>query len=298
MFMNRRLFVTAAAALPLAGGRAAADRSPAGFRIGAITDTHVADEADAPPLLYRRSPGKIAAAVAEFNKQDLAFAVHLGDVVDKDLASFETALAPMRQSRHPWRFVLGNHDFNVADDRKAALPSVLGMPGRYYDFVYGGWRFVVLDGGDLSLFGWPSGSPEQARSRAAQAGYPNAKPWNGAIGPRQLAWLDGILREADRTGTPVALLCHFPICSQTDEFILLWNAAEVVAAIEPHPSVKLWLDGHRHAGGYVAKSGIHCLNLKAAVETEDNAFATIDFLSDRLVVHGYGREVDRTLILR
>jgi len=37
-------------------------------------------------------------------------------------------------SKHPWRFVLGNHDFNVAEDRKHSVPVNLRMPTRYYGF--------------------------------------------------------------------------------------------------------------------------------------------------------------------
>jgi len=71
----------------------------------------------------------------------------------------------------------------------------------------------------------------------------------------------------------------------------------VCARIEKHPSVKIWLNGHEHKGGYGEKSGIHYLNLKAMLDTEQTAYAVIDFYRDRLEVWGFGREQNRTLKL-
>jgi manganese-dependent ADP-ribose/CDP-alcohol diphosphatase len=134
------------------------------FSIGAIADCQFADEPDAPPRLYHTAPGKLRDAVADFNRHDLAFAVHLGDFIDKDMASFDTLLPITAASRAPFRFVLGNHDFAVDDAAKTRVPARLGMPARYYSFVEHGWMFIVTDGNGLSSYGWPAGSPELAHS--------------------------------------------------------------------------------------------------------------------------------------
>ncbi len=269
------------------------------FRIGAIADAQYADADDAPPRLFRWSLTKFAAAVADFNARDLSFVVHLGDFIDRDWRNYDAMLAAAKASKHLWRFVLGNHDFNVADDMKLAVPARLGLAARYYAFAQNGWRFIVLDGNDLSTYAWPKGSERDVLSRKIRdEKYPAAKPWNGGIGEDQQRWLDGQLSAADTDGAPVMLMCHFPIWPETDETILLWNARDMVALIEQHPSVKIWLDGHEHKGGYGEKAGIHYLNLKGMLDTEETAYAVIAFYAGRLEVCGIGREPSRTLHLR
>ncbi len=122
------------------------------FRIGAIADCQYADEPDNGARLYRLSPGKLREAVAAFDRLDLAFAVHLGDFIDGDWKSFDTVLPIARTLRHPWHFVLGNHDFAVADDKKALVAARLGMPARYSQFANKDWVFVVLDSTELSRY--------------------------------------------------------------------------------------------------------------------------------------------------
>lgn len=308
MITNRRTVLAALAAFTGIGPAIAAGKphkkNKAMFSAGFISDVQYENRDDdirdaEHAHYYRRAPEKFRAALAEMNRHDLGFVVHLGDLINGGWDSLAVEMAAAATSRHPMHYVLGNHDFTIPEDKKRQLPATLGMPARYYDFSYGGWRFVVLDGTDQSVFGWPAGSPEDLAARAVQKDrYPDGKPWNGAIGPEQMQWLKAILTQADTAGTPVALLCHFPVWPQTDANILLWNAAEVVAAIEPHPCVKLWLNGHEHKGGYGEKAGIHYVNFKGVLDTEENAFTLADFYPGRVELHGFGRETSRSLILR
>lgn len=303
MITDRRSVLAAMAAFSCMGTAMAAGKkhkkNTVMFRAGLISDVQYEDRADAPPHYYRRSPDKFRAALEEFNRHNLGFVAHLGDFINGGWDSLATVKKVAAVSHHPLYYVLGNHDFSVPEDKKLLLANAMGMPARYYTFAYGGWQFVVLDGNDQSSYAWPAGSAEDLAARAVQkARYPDGKPWNGAIGPAQLAWLDGILTAADKAGTPVALLCHFPVWPQTDNIVLLWNAAEVVAAIEAHPCVKVWFNGHEHKGGYGEKAGIHYVNLKGVLDTEENAFTIADFYAGRIELHGYGREDSRTLTLR
>jgi manganese-dependent ADP-ribose/CDP-alcohol diphosphatase len=75
-----------AMALLFGFGEAKAAERPL-FSIGAIADAQYAAEPDAPPRLYHTAPGKLRAAVADFDRQKLAFVVHLGDFIDKDWAT-------------------------------------------------------------------------------------------------------------------------------------------------------------------------------------------------------------------
>lgn len=279
-----------------AGAHAPTPQRPQ-FSIGAIADAQFAQEPDNGPRLYRTAPAKLAAAITDFNRQKLDFVVHLGDFIDKDWASFDTMLPIVKRSRHPWHFALGNHEFAIPDDRKPELPAKLGMPARYYSFQRHGWLFVVTDGNDLSSYGWPAGSPQHKASMALHDSLYADKPlWDGGIGDTQLAWIDAQLAAADSKGLKVALFSHFPVYPENPHN--LWNAPAVMARIERHPSVKLWLDGHNHDGNYGVHAGVHYLNLKAMLDTEATSYARLDFFADRIEVRGTGRQQDMVLKLR
>ncbi|MET0438942.1 MAG: metallophosphoesterase [Devosia sp.] len=267
------------------------------FSIGTVADCQFADEPDAPPRLYHTAPGKLREAVADFNRRKLAFAVHLGDFIDKDMASFDRVLPIARQARAPWQFVLGNHDFAVDDAYKAKVPAKLGMPARYHSFVQHGWMFIVTDGNGLSSYAWPAGSAELAHSMALHAAlYPTKPLWDGGIDEAQLRWIDAQLAEADRRGLKAMLFSHFPLFPENPHN--LWNAGDMIALLERHPSVKIWLDGHNHEGNYGLRGGIHYVNLKAMLDTEQTAYAFLNFYKDRVELEGVGRQHSMTLKLR
>jgi manganese-dependent ADP-ribose/CDP-alcohol diphosphatase len=267
------------------------------FSIGAIADCQFAEEPDAPPRLYHTAPGKLAAAVEDFNQRPLSFVVHLGDFIDKDMKSYDALLPVAGRLRHPWQFVLGNHDFAVADADKARVSAKLGMPARYHSFVSHGWMFIVTDGNGLSSYGWAEGSAEHAHSMAVHAAHYAEKPlWDGGIDETQLRWLDARLSEADRRGLKVMLFSHFPLWPENPHN--LWNAPDVISLLERHPSAKIWLDGHNHEGNYGLRAGIHYVNLKAMLDTEQTAYAYLDFYADRVVLHGVGRQESMVLKLR
>lgn len=267
------------------------------FSIGAIADAQYADEPDSGQRLYSTTRAKLTSAVEDFNRQDLAFVVHLGDFIDRDWGSYDALLPVARGLHHPWHFLLGNHEFAVDDAHKPQIPAKLGMPARYYSFVSHGWLFVVTDGNDLSSYGWPKDSPQHVRSMEAHARlYPDKPLWDGGIGERQLRWIDAQLAKADRKGMKAMLLCHFPL--YPDNPHTLWNATQVMALIEKHPSAKVWLDGHNHDGNYGQHAGVHYLNLKAMLDTPQTSYARLDFFADRILVHGAGRQQDYVLMLR
>lgn len=280
----------------LGAGPAPRTEQPA-FSIGAIADAQYADAPDNGQRMYHTSPGKLAAAVADFNRQRLAFVVHLGDFIDKDWASYDALLPVARKLRHPVHFVLGNHEFAVDDAHKRQVPAKLGMKQRYYSFERQGWLFLVTDGNDLSSYAWPAGSPERKRSLAAHAAlYPDKPLWDGAIGGEQLAWMDAELGRADRRHLKVMVFSHFPVWPENPHN--LWNAPAVIALLERHPSAKIWLDGHNHDGNYGERAGIHYVNMKAMLDTPETSYARLDFFKDRVELRGTGRQQDLTLRLR
>ena len=295
-FLHRRQILASAAALALtAQAASAAPGEP--LRIGAITDCQYADYPGNGQRLYRRSPAKLRAAVEHFNRLDLDHVVHLGDFIDRDWASFDVLQPSVDALRHPWRFVLGNHEFAIADDKKALLTQRLRMPARYYSFTARDWVFLVVDGNDLSEYGWPAGSPQLAQSqRAHRELYPTAPDWDGGVGPAQLAWMDQTLAAADREGRKAIVYCHFPIHPLNPHN--LWNAPQVMALVEGHPSMQAWINGHNHDGNLGQHAGVHYVNLKAMLDTEQTAYAVLELHPDRLEIQGFGRQESLTLPLR
>lgn len=84
---------------------------------------------------------KIMTRAAEANCDMM---VHLGDFVHNvDRPDVKSLVRMYNEFRVPGYHVLGNHDQDGTDWRKTV--EVFGMPGAYYSFDKGGFRFVVTD---------------------------------------------------------------------------------------------------------------------------------------------------------
>ncbi len=298
--LSRRSVLAGSAALLAAPARSA-DGS---LRFGVIADPQYAD---APPNLrlgryYANSLDKMRAAVATLNGEDLRFVVTLGDIIDRDAASYDRILPIYRTLRHETRFVLGNHDFEVAPALLEGAPARLGMEGSTYDFAAGGFRFVVLDGNDVSLFAPPPGDPRRALaetrlSDAKAAGLPNAQPWNGSLSDSQFAWLEERLAASRAAGERVVVLNHYPVAPENPHN--LWDASWIVGLLARQPHVVAYFNGHNHAGNYAERDGIHYVNFHGMVDTPDSsAFAVVEIAGDRMEIRGFGREPSRSLTLK
>ena len=162
-----------------------------------------------------------------------------------------------------------------------------------------GFRFVIVDGSEISTFANPPGSPNHELATAtlatmAQRGEPNAQPWNGGIDNAQYAWLEQTLARAANAGERVIVLGHFPVYPFTDH--CLWDSARFVDLLTASPAVIAYFNGHDHRGGYGELKGKHFLNFRGMVETEsDTAYARVDVWPDRLEIVGQGTEPSRTL---
>jgi len=266
---------------------------------GVVADAQYCDQDPKGSRHYRASIEKLAASVEDFNRHELAFVIHLGDFIDARFESFDRLLPIYDALEMPHYHVLGNHDFDVAEERKDAVPSKLGMPGRYYDFGVGGFRFIALDGNDVSLY---ANRPGSARHEAAKTQLeelsgrraPNAQPWNGALGAEQLAWLGRTLDAARAAREKVILFCHFPV--YPEDVHNLWNDREVIELIEASGQVVAYINGHNHHGNYGVKEGIHYVTVQGMVETPARtAYATVLSECGRLTVDGRDREPNRAL---
>ena len=265
------------------------------FRFGAVADCQYC-EATSKNRKYNLSPKKLTACVQHYNKQELSFVVHLGDFIDRDFESFDKVVPIYNRLKAPHYHVLGNHDFSVVDDKKLLVPAKLGLKQRYYDFARKGWRFIVIDGNDVSLYAWPKGDP---RTKAAAEYYKSLKPrppsWNGALGDEQLKWIEAKLQAATKAKERVMVFCHFPVYPKNNHN--LWNAGSLTELLSRYPCVAAYVNGHNHAGNYGQSDGIHYLTLKGMVDTEQSSYSVIEVYADRLVVKGFGRETNRDLAL-
>jgi predicted phosphodiesterase len=267
------------------------------FSFGAIADCQYCSGPNRGSRHYSSSAKKLHQCVRELNSHDLKFVIHLGDFIDRDYASFDKVLPIYQSLKMPAYHALGNHDFDVADKWKAKVPERMGMKSKYYDFSIDDWRFIVLDGNDVSFHAYPKDSSEY---REAEVYYRENKirspRWNGAVGEKQLTWMKEVLKGAEKKGEKVVLYCHFPVYPADPHN--LWNAKEVISILETFSCVKAYINGHNHKGKYGQKNGIHYLTLKGMVETESNAYSIIGIFQDRIKVIGYGRETDRVLPIK
>lgn len=267
------------------------------FAFGAIADCQYCAVEGSGGRKYSLSEDKLTKCVTHLNTMDLEYVVHLGDFIDRDFKSFGVVNPIYNQLKAPKYHVLGNHDFSVSDDLKKDVPIKMGLTSKYYDFEVKGWRYVILDGNDISFHAYPKNSDEYIKAKEYYKVNKITSPkWNGAIGPKQRSWLRGILEKATRKSENVILFCHFPV--YPENMHNLWNAEEIVAILESYSCVKAFINGHNHRGNYAIKEGIHYLTLKGMVDTEQTSYAVIRVDDKRIHVTGYGREENRIMLSR
>ena len=268
------------------------------FSIGVIADCQYCSDPGEGVRKYAASEGKLQQCVGHLNTMKLEYVVHLGDFIDRDFESFDVVKPIYKQLKMPKYHVLGNHDFSVADDKKKDIPQTMGLTARYYDFKANGWRFVVLDGNDVSFHAYPEHSDKYKEAVKYYEDQQIKSPkWNGAIGEKQLKWLNNVLKKASGAGEKVVLYCHFPVYPEGNNHNL-WNSNEIIEILEAHSCVKAYINGHNHAGNYGIKEGIHYLTMKGMVDTEETSYAVIKVKDDRLEIKGFGREENRVLELQ
>jgi predicted phosphodiesterase len=104
------------------------------------------------------------------------------------------------------------------------------------------------------------------------------------------------LQKASNKNQEVAVFCHYPLLPFDAH--TLWNSEEVLAILWKFSCVKIYLNGHNHAGNYAFQNGIYFVNLKGMVETEnENAFSVISFSDKKIELEGFGREKNRSFVL-
>ncbi len=277
-------------------------RSKSNFEIGIITDCQYCYCDTKGERFYKESPQRLVEAVDALNKRNLKYTIHLGDFIDRDFNSYDTLIPLWNKLNSKKYYVLGNHDFSVADSLKSEVINKLNIKDRYYSFVQDNWRFIVLDGNDLSFHGALSTAKKQKTdsiySLYKKDSVDYLQKWNGALSNNQLDWVRSELEIAKKKDENVGFYCHFPALP-FDTSHNLWNRNDLIELISEYTCVKLFFNGHNHEGGYVKKDGVHYLTFKAMVNTNDQtSFATALFTKDSILINGFGREISRGLKIK
>jgi predicted phosphodiesterase len=267
-------------------------------QFGVFADCQYCDCETSGNRFYRNSKTKLDECIRQFNQnKNISFVVGLGDLIDRDFASFDTINTVLAMSEKEVFQVIGNHDLAVQKEFLEKVPEKLNLTQTWYSFAKKEWLFVFLDGNEITF---NSNNPaivrqaEEITQQLKKENKPNYHEWNGGIGTSQLIWLEKQLQQAETKKMKVILFCHYPLLPL--EAHTLWNSEEVLTLLQKYSCVKLWLNGHNHAGNYAFQHGIHFVNLKGMVETENhNTFAEVDLTDKKITITAFGLEENRIL---
>ncbi|MEX2233647.1 MAG: metallophosphoesterase [Cyclobacteriaceae bacterium] len=269
------------------------------FSFGVIADVQYADVEQAGKRDYRGSIKRLEKSIEIFNAHELRFIIHAGDLIDRHYESFELPLGLFKKSRAPVHYVVGNHEFSVADSLKMKVRRLLNNDRGYYSLMVENFQFIIVDAMDVSLQAFPKDSRgylkakeiyQELKNRNAN----NAYDWNGSMGKMQLRWLKNLLEQGEKRGYKSILFSHLPLLPENG--LQLWNNQEVLSLLNKYPSVIAFVSGHHHEGGYVKAGRIHHLTLKGLVESKsESACGVVDVYPRKLVVNGFGDQLSYTL---
>lgn len=268
----------------------------ADFKIGLIADCQYADKTSEVKK-FSSSLNKLEEAVTHFNNEDIAMVFHLGDFIDEKYDNFQKLLNITKKLNKPLYHVLGNHDFKVKEHLKEQVPIILGLKNRYYAVQKNGFRMLVLDSTDLSIYAHAKDHPRTLEAiKVHTEQYPDKAKWIGGISKEQFTWIKQQLALAEAKNEKVILMSHHPIYPANS--FNIWNDFELLQLLAKNKQVVAYLNGHDHKGNYGVFEGIHFLTLKGMVNTDINSYSIAELKSDAIIIHGVGREEDRVMTFR
>lgn len=268
------------------------------FSFGVISDVQYCNYEPEGTRFYRSSLSKLRDAVNAFKSDSVSFLVNLGDLIDRDNISYKPVLDILDSSKLKVYHVAGNHDFSVESKYKKKIPALKQTKEGYYSFKEGNFRFIILNGNEISLYASDNKKniqkAEEYLSALKAENAVNAMEWNGGFSQKQLVWLKKELDEATASGEKAFLLCHFPLVPENVHNLL--NYKEVLSLLEDYHNIIAWFNGHNHSGNYGNFNMIHFVNFKGMVETETaNSYAIVDVYKNKLWIRGSGREKSQIL---
>ena len=264
------------------------------LKAGIVSDVQYADIDNNGSRYYRSSIRKFEEAVQRFQEENVDFVVILGDFIDNDFKSYNPLKSIIKGINIPVYFVLGNHDFSVKRRMKKKIPEILNLKNRYYSIIRNNWRFIFLDGTDLSIYSRKRTSSEFKVAQSIldslkRTGAPNAFEWNGGIGTKQYNWLDHQLNLSEESGENIVVLCHFPVFPE-NEAENLWNAHQIKYLMESYKEKIVFINGHTHRSNINFNNDIFYVSLRGMVEEDENSFTIAEIFDDSILIKGFGAE--------
>lgn len=270
--VGRRAFIQngalVLAAASLSPHQLFADDATASIKVGLVTDLHYADKPPAGSRHYRDTIAKLEVAGREFQEQQLAFLVELGDFIDRAdsvdveqryLQTINKTFSEICEDRH---YVLGNHCVDTL--KKEEFLAGVQQDKSYYSFDKAGIHFVILD----SCF----------RSDGKPYGRNNSKWYDANIPATELEWLKADLAANTK---PVVVFAHQRLDVSTNHGVK--NNADVRTLLEASGKVAAVFQGHSHQNDLKDINGIHYCTLVAMVEgagIENSGFSVMDIKPD------------------
>ena len=265
------------------------------LRFGIITDIHFLSENEA--AAAQATAAELQNCLNCWQRNNVDFLLQLGDLIKGSDThkhdEFRQISSILKSFPGPIRHVIGNHCLALP---RRELMAGLGLQTPCYTFASNEFRFIVLDGMDLSVLRKPETEEEQQLLAFFHA-HPELHDYCGAVGTRQKAWLQRELEKAQFAGEKVIIICHFPLLPETTDqkHGLLWNHREIAELLASFPAVKTCLSGHYHYGGYGVLGGIHFVVLPAFVNRSAHprfTCGTVELQSERMVIRN---QLDETL---
>lgn len=268
------------------------------FTFGVIADVQYCDCEPAGSRYYRMSLSKLRESMNSLKEDSVDFLINLGDLIDRDYSSFKPALDIIDSSGIKTWHLTGNHDYSVDPRLKKRLPLPMPSKEGYYSFIHKNFRFITLNGNEISTYGPGSKSQlteaEKYLTALRDSGSINAMDWNGGMSAKQLGWLTLQLEEAVAKGEKVFILCHFPIYPENVHNLL--NSDDVIEILNKYDNIIAWFNGHNHSGNYGNFNMIHCVTFRGMVETETTgSFALVEVYRNKIWIKGSGREKSQIL---
>ena len=227
------------------------------FSFGVFADVQYARRRPQNHRYYQAALGKLKQYMQCFQKEQVSFLVHLGDLIDEP-EDEERALCYAREATQviqaaglPCCYVIGNHDTgSVALPRLAPLWG--WQAGRAFgSFDVGALHFVVLD---------------TNYDAKGQHYTPATHQWEQSyVSEEQLSWLQADLARTDK---PRVMVFAHALLDALDNPHAVRNGWRVRSVLESCGRKVTVLQGHMHCGYESEQNGIRYYTLPATVEGE------------------------------
>ncbi len=253
------------------------------FSFGMVADLHYADRDMRNNRYYRDSLVKLQHCIDNFNNNELAFVVHLGDLIDKakdkstELSHLKSISQVFSQFKGAKHYVLGNHDLARFSKDECLDNCGADVNKSFYSFDAGNYHFVILDANFMK--------------NGADYNSGNFKWKDTYIHAAQQNWLAQDLKKAHDKTT-----CIFVHQNLNDEQRPhgVNNADEIRKILEKAGNVVAVFQGHDHRGGDTKINGIHYFTLKALVDgatLQNNSFGIVSIDGNaRINLQGFGKQ--------